>query len=119
MTIRNGIFGINSQSLCGGTSQLSRINQVYFLYHGNANRTDVYGTKGAMAYLCLEIISNYPELSDCRIGRYAAKPVDLLTEKEIILAAAEYVKNLSKRCLLETVKLCQSNAATRRKRSFH
>lgn len=76
----------------GREGKVSTLDQTYFLYYGDGRQSDVFGTKGAIAMLCLDIVSQCPELNGCTIGRFGAKKAELLTDAEVLQAAAEYAQ---------------------------
>jgi hypothetical protein len=92
MSIKSTIFGQNRNNLAPQGQNLSAVDQAYFLYYGNGRQGDVFGTKGAIAMLCLEILAQCPELSDCRIGRFNSGKSELLSDIDILKAAAEYAQ---------------------------
>ncbi len=91
MTIKKEIFGMDNQNI-GAKPELSHVDQAYFLYYGIGRQGDVFGTRGAIAMLCLEIIAQCPELSSCRIGKFGASGTELLNDEDILRAAAEYIQ---------------------------
>ena len=76
----------------GKEEKVSTLDLTYFLFYGDGRQSDVFGTKGAIAMLCLDIASQCPELKGCSIGRFGATKLELLSDEEIILAAAEYAQ---------------------------
>ncbi len=91
MAIKKEIFGLDNNDLTGSAPKITTVDQAYFLYYGSGRQGDVFGTKGAIAMLCLELIAQCPELSACRIGKFGASGTELLTDDEILRAAAEYI----------------------------
>lgn len=85
------VFGATKTPM-GDDPKLSAVDQAYFIYYGDGRQSDVFGTKGAIAMLCLDIASQCPELKQCRIGRFGARPEELLSDAEIIRSAAEYAR---------------------------
>jgi len=92
MSIKPTIFGQDRKNLAPQEQKLSTVDQAYFLYYGNGRQGDVFGTKGAIAMLCLEILAQCPELSDCRIGRFNSGKSELLSDVDILKSAAEYAQ---------------------------
>ena len=91
MAIKKQIFGIDNYSLTGHAPKISQVSQAYFLFDRDGRQTDVYGPLDAMAVLCLEIVSQHPELAGYRIGKPRSAIHELLKEEEIIQAAAGYM----------------------------
>lgn len=92
MTIKSTILGHDHKNLALADTKSASVDQAYFLYYGNGRQGDVFGTKGAIAMLCLEILAQCPELSDCRIGRFNSNKNELLSDIEILKSAAEYAQ---------------------------
>lgn len=113
MTIKKEIFGMDNQNI-GAKPELSHVDQAYFLYYGIGRQGDVFGTRGAIAMLCLEIIAQCPELSSCRIGKFGASGTELLNDEDILRAAADVEidkleHKLQKKRFGATVTFCAKN----------
>lgn len=92
MVIKKESFGSTKSTLGGGKVKFSAVDKAYFLYYDNGRQGDVFGTKGAMAMLCLDILSQCPELKNCRIGTFRSRKEQILNDEEILYAAAQYAK---------------------------
>lgn len=83
-------IGEISQTNTAEAGSVHAVDQAFFIYYRDGKRSDVFGTKGAIAMLCLDLIEQHPELSGCRIGTLNAKAEELLGDADIVQAAAEY-----------------------------
>jgi hypothetical protein len=89
MKTKNNKMDSHSKFL-GKEEKVSALEQTYFLFYSGGRQSDVFGTKGAIAMLCLDILSQCPELSGCSIGRFGSSAKELLSDEEVLAAAAEY-----------------------------